>query len=595
MISDRDQRAFLEFARPPSGTALAYCLGTTFTLDFTLLVQLALATQGEQPEGNSLSLAETFKRLYAFEACSVVYCQSCRIQNIPEELFRPRKTPWQRLLCLLDSAIESVKTTKKEETFHPKVWFLRFNSIDDPRRSVWKLLVTSRNLTEARTWEIGAEFVGVRAQPSASRNGGLIQYLDDVLRKKSGHRKTTRILDQAIHDLKCIDFQLPGQFREWAFLYKDGLNNAFPILDNQRYSKVVAVSPFLSRSALVKLAGLKESLLITDVKDVVHLKGLHALLDNSYLFRLDSYELHAKAYFCRRSDGKGTDVYLGSANLTSAGLLRQGKNIEAMVRLSSRADLVGDFERKFVFENVKKRDPHKWLFKLTEDAFIQSEKEQKEEQKSRIFDEIRAQLSSGTFRLKRTGKGRWSAKWFGPTVTIPKALKALVQFSDVNANYDLRRVLKQEIGFAFTGTPSSLVRISLFATGRTPVVFGTVAEVIGGSRQRSKDLLHQITRESEFLATFKAMVGESADNIPSIPVGEKHLQPGRKHSRNKQMPITTEGYVEALLLADIENPAQRELISNVLESYVEQNNKEALAVQKFWNALVDALGTGKNV
>ena len=592
MISERDQRAFLEFARPPAGTRLAYCVGTTFTLDFTVLIQLALATQGEMKTEGELDMPVVFKKLYDFESRSIVFCQSCRIQNIPKELFQAKKTPRQRLLTLLDASIEAVRTSELQGTFHPKVWVMRFDSVDDRNMSLWKLLVTSRNLTEANTWEIGAELIGHRVRTNQSRNRELVAFLGTVTGGSAQKGKARRIVSQAIADLSGVEFRAPGQFKEWEFIAKKGVNSSFPVLDDQIYSKIIAVSPFLSKKALASLEKVQEAILITDVKDVIHLKAHPALQPNTYLFRLGEYSLHAKVYLCRRRDKRGTDVFLGSANLTRAGMFRDGANVEALVRLHSRSDLVSDFERKFVFEKERPRRLHRWLYPLKDDDLERSESILEAEERKKVLEEIRARLSSGTFRIRRTGRGRWAIKWFGTDVQIPKGVYARVWFSDAAEGFNLKQALDGKKSLSFNGTPSALVSIRLSKKGVGEIEFGTVAEIVGGTRRRSEEILHQVAQETEFVDMLKAVLGESAHGVASAALDQEASARSRKR-RNSKGTNGIDGYVEALLLADIDNPDQRELIRNTLKSYARISPMEVAAVQEFWEKLVSVLDEGE--
>ncbi len=589
MISDRDQRAFLEFARPPAGMRLAYCVGTTFTLDFTVLVQLALATQGETKAEEALDLPAAFKKLYEFESRSIVFCQSCRIQHIPPEFFQPQKTPRQRLLSLLDASIHAVKTSEPQGTFHPKVWLLRFDANENHREPVWRLLVTSRNLSEANTWEIGAELEGARVQPSASRNVELRQFLATLLANSPENDKGRRIIKRAREDLAGVEFRINHPFKEWSFLVKSGVDTAFDILDEQRYRKIIAVSPFLSKTALAKLAKVSEAVLITDLKDVKHIEHSPSLQPNTYLFKLDGLPLHAKAYLCLRRDGRGTDIFLGSANLTRAGMFKEGRNVEAVLKLQTDQDLVADFEKKFVFENAKARKLYPWLFRLHDDDLEQSAAILESEERSRVLEEVRAQLSSGTFQIKRAGKHKWSIKWYGSRIVWPGDVSATVWFSEAGEGYDLHEILDGKAVFLVGNhTPSAFVRIRLWKKGAGELEFGSVAEVVGGSRRRSEEVLEQVAQTTEFGDMLKAILGDGARDmvISAVTDGDSKTYSARSRSQAR---ARIDGYVEALLLADLDSESQRELIASIIETYAKADNPQAQALQAFWLKLTDAL------
>jgi hypothetical protein len=598
MITDREQRSFLEIARPPLNMRLTYCIGTTFTLDFSALIALALATQGEQRSEETLDIADSYQKLYSFGARAIVFCQSCRIMKLPKEFFRPEKTPRQRLLSLLDAIITPISTNEVEGTFHPKVWLFRFDPVERSGDPVWKILIASRNLTEAQTWEICAELVGSRSGHSDSRNKDLKRFFSQ-LKDKSGI-KAKQLIDKALRDLSSVEFVPPKPFNTAAFIAKRGKGASFPVLDNVRYKKIIAVSPFLAMKALKKLNNVTDAAMIAGIKDVQLLESLPKIKENTYLFKLEGMDFHAKLYLCLRKDGKGTDVYLGSANLTNAGMLSEGKNVEAMLKLSCGKDLLGDFENKFIYQE-KKRDRSKsklypWLRRLNDSDLEDSLHVQDDEKKRLPLEMVRADLASGTFVLKRTGRV-WKLRWNGSVGPWDPKVRVTLQVSDDDTVYDLRSFINVYARVQVRSkAPSAFILVRAEMVGVSPIEFGSVAEVIGGSKKRGEEVFQEIARATKFGEMLRSVLRESPGRLfvtkdPIPPVGEdgnesRQSLPGNgKPKRHKKI----ESYVEALLLSDLDSSHQREMIERTISVYAKRGNKEALMLQRFWRRLQTAL------
>lgn len=73
---------------------------------------------------------------------------------MPKVLMNLRHSPRVKLFSLLDNCLVSVPNAMRKSSFHPKVWFMKFEGSKDRRRLLWRLVVTSKNLTDSSLWEI---------------------------------------------------------------------------------------------------------------------------------------------------------------------------------------------------------------------------------------------------------------------------------------------------------------------------------------------------------------------------------------------------------------------------------------------------------
>ncbi len=589
MISDREQRSFLEFARPPSGMSLTYCIGTTYTLDYPVIIQLALATHGYLDDEEKLVDPAAFSRIQSFNSKSVVFSQSCKIQNIPKEFFKAKKTNRQKLLSLLDSVIVNIRPNEQIKTFHPKIWFLRFDHNDKTTSPLWNLMITSRNLSEAKTWEIGTELLGTLSNTKQNDNLEISHFLE-FLKTQSKNKKAENLINLAIKDLPFVKFEMPEKIKNFKFMSKLSNKQSYDFLDTKKYSNIIGISPFLSKGALKRLDQFQNKTLITSVKDSKYLESLEDLTSNTYLFKLDGLDLHAKMYLCRKKSG-GTDVYLGSANLTTAGSLPFGQNIEALVCLSSDKDLLKDFEKKFIFKDIKKKTLMPWLRKLTSDDFADSSTAHEDDKKRKDLDLLRHKISEGSFVLKKIKMNTWELKWLGEKINWPKGITGQINVGDSGEPFNLQSVISGRIKPRIKAqTPMSFIWIKLIKAKLAPLEFGTVAELVGKSKSRSDLILNTLVSENPTLDFFQFILNNSTTNS-NFDVIDKHDEgiEDSKIKKGHRSRISINGLVESFLLADIDNPHLKDQINKVFKILVKKKNSDIIILKDFWKECEIAL------
>jgi hypothetical protein len=104
VISVRDQSSFLAQATPRKGYRLTYVVGTTFSLDLTCLLQLALNTHRIESSSEEITELEAFAALHQFQGKAVLFCQNCRIKESQLVLNETRGSKrLRKLLTMLDA------------------------------------------------------------------------------------------------------------------------------------------------------------------------------------------------------------------------------------------------------------------------------------------------------------------------------------------------------------------------------------------------------------------------------------------------------------------------------------------------------------
>lgn len=140
MLEPQSRAAFADELKPPTGYELSQAVGTTFTLDLAtaLSVPLSFASRQMTSDDDSVNILAAIRR------CADridVFAQAGEIR-----LGRDNA-----LTSLLETMVHPVALKKRGGLFHPKVWFLEYQSEDD---FAYRFLCASRNLTDDRSWDI---------------------------------------------------------------------------------------------------------------------------------------------------------------------------------------------------------------------------------------------------------------------------------------------------------------------------------------------------------------------------------------------------------------------------------------------------------
>lgn len=326
---------------PPDGYELAYAIGTTYSLDLEALMILPVALfYAQKLDCNHYELRYDMLDAItkAAEKITVFY------QN--GQLKVPQK--YNHLMAYWENGIQPVTMPNHVSSFHPKVWAIRYKSKDAP--TIYRVLVTSRNLIFARDWDMAFSTDGTVTEKEQPKNMPLahfLQYLNSTGKKK--------IPPLFIEDLRRVKFDLPDNFDAFKFV-PIGISNpettkpyVNPITAAKAgWDEMLIVSPFVDKTTLNSiyettrkkpyLLSRKEELDAVDEKTL----SLFDCWQFSTFFQEAEYyqeleddgsvpaaqNLHAKLFVTMLN--KVPYWYLGSANCTGPA---QGRNVEFMVEL----------------------------------------------------------------------------------------------------------------------------------------------------------------------------------------------------------------------------------------------------------------------
>ena len=325
---------------PPEGYALDRAIGTTYSLDLEALMVLPVALFYAQPlDGQPSELRYDMLDAITKAAEKItVYCQKAHIKV-------PRK--FHYLTAYWEKGIEEVQMAHHAQSFHPKIWVIRYTHPEGPPK--YRLLVTSRNLTFARDWDVAFAADGTVGDEVVKQNTPLIDFLTDLEK-----RGKTKIPESFYTDLQRAKFDSDlGRFNKLTFHpigVSDGRNKGYtnPVSTVKAWDEILIISPFVDNATLKKLAQLsrKRRYLLSrkEELDGIDLEFLndYSCFQFSKLIELSEFNedlgetdvgetvqnLHAKLFITQ--EGDKVFWFLGSANCTDPA---QDRNVEFMVGL----------------------------------------------------------------------------------------------------------------------------------------------------------------------------------------------------------------------------------------------------------------------
>lgn len=371
MLEPNIRSLLLDSLRPPTGYRLDWAVGTTYTLDLVALLAAPVAfafSDWQDREGRPLcDPLALLKAVRQYADRMLLFCQAGKIV-VPKS--------YQMLLASLEGTIVEA-VAPQGGSFHPKVWFLRYENSD--QEVLYRFLCLSRNMTFDRAWDTMLCLEGPltdRANAYASSHP-LGQFVDALLgmsvRKCSKEWKSR--LAQLAYEIRRVDFDVPEPFEEMSF-WPIGIDPTQVWPFGEPAQRTLVISPFVSDSLLAELnSGSKAMELISrgeqlELLSSGTLEGMQSVwvLDNSAepepseiedadadgtgaaLEMADSdvgtalqaiediplVGLHAKAFIL--DQGWKASVFTGSANATHAAF---HGNVEFLTELRGKKSVCG--------------------------------------------------------------------------------------------------------------------------------------------------------------------------------------------------------------------------------------------------------------
>lgn len=336
--------------KPPPGFELVRGIGTTYSLDLNALLSIPVALVFAQTLEGDVS-ATRFQILEGIRRLS----KTVKVYHQKGQLHIPKQFNW--LFAYLEDVLSPVLPSQAYASFHPKVWILKYHNRAETK-SLFRVIVLSRNLTYDRSWDVAAFLEGEVGDNPIAGNKALADFATWLNNKDP--------FDEAedfIRDLKAADFRPPDGFDSHVFhpIGIDGYTSN-PVFQ-KRGDKGVVISPFLDENAIKVIQNQIEVDKLTVFSNKEDLDSL----TNSTLEKCDSYYLaemirDGESAFSETDDGSEPQ----QQNLHAKVFLFEEKNHSQLLLGSSNASLAArDRNTEFMIELIGNSDYSKLFRDLT--------------------------------------------------------------------------------------------------------------------------------------------------------------------------------------------------------------------------------------
>lgn len=359
---NHDRLDYGEILAPPAGCALAFAVGTTYSLDLDALVVASLA-MGLSEETDSVLMNNPVCLLEALRSTGdqvALFCEGGQI-HLPNKV-----TP---LYILLEKMVFPVQTSRCRgiaayPSFHPKLWLLRYKNADG--ELLYRVIVLSRNLTFDRSWDITYYMDGQVSGKTTNKNEPLCDFLRYLLAQMPSDengKKKARGIRTLIKELPNVVFEpAEKEFSDFEFMpggVKRSSGGFYHIdetgLFREPFHELLIISPFISGGILRNFNDRNKKSLIRDARYMLitreaslgRIKPEDVSNFSIYTLRdqvidgetqisedtesIRKQDIHAKVYMTRKH--AASNLYLGSLNASRNAVYG---NVEFMLRLISK-------------------------------------------------------------------------------------------------------------------------------------------------------------------------------------------------------------------------------------------------------------------
>src|SRR5688500_13815652 len=141
-----DRLNFGHSLRPIEGYELDYAVGTTYSLDLEAMMFLPVSLFfGEDLKIETHCSNELITALTQVPVKVQIFCQRGKIA-----------TPYfyHNILAFWENSIEQIQMEEYNQSFHPKIWLLRYIPKDKKESVKYRFICSSRNLTKSNDWDL---------------------------------------------------------------------------------------------------------------------------------------------------------------------------------------------------------------------------------------------------------------------------------------------------------------------------------------------------------------------------------------------------------------------------------------------------------
>jgi len=614
VLSPENRQIYLEEIRPPIGYELDRAVATTYSLDLLSLLMTPLslslfsADSPEQAFENPAAVTEALRKTSDKLA---VFCQQGKIKI-------PQKD--NKLFNFLEPTVYDVQPPENQGVFHPKIWVLRFVSEDEP--VFYRFLCLSRNLTFDNSWDTLLSLEGelredrVYAYAENHPLGDFIAKLPELAVDEVSERVQNHI-DLISEEIRKVDFVTPEYFEDEIDFVPLGIGQNNNLLQFDNYSRMLVVSPFLTKSSVVSLLEKGENnLLISrgDTLDNFAVDDLKALKSNSDIYIMDDAAetpdsenlekdlhkespekdlsgLHAKLYVLEK--GWDARIYTGSANATAAGL--SGDNVEFMVGLKGKKSKVGiepflgDEEDDTSILSMLKS------YRVTEEEQLDNGEKERIRQ---LLEKGRRNLSDLSLKVQITGGDKEYNLKIQPREDITaENLKVKGKCYPITLKHNKRKIAPIMNGKSIIYKDVSLSALTSFIAFELKVDSNEVQDleetgisfvfnlpVAGMPTERDKKILREIISSPEkFIQYISILLSDENDFLGEISDRKSSQKENYKTQETVDFPL-----LEKLVKAYSRNPDKIENVRKLIDDLTDTEEGQDIlpeGFEKIWPAL----------
>lgn len=351
MLHPTDNRInFGDTLRPIDGYSLDYAIGTSYTLELEAIMFLPISLFfGEDLEIEKYCSNELLTALTQIPKKVQLFCQRGKVTA---------PFYYHNILEFWSENIEQIQMDAYDQSFHPKIWLLRYTPAKNNLPVKYRFICTSRNLSKSTDWDLAITLEGEVGKTIIPENSPLEQFVRFL-----DSKATKKVNKNLLNEISKIKFEL-DEGQEMLNFFPISKNQAHPLFDDgNKVKETLVISPFLDISTIKNLQQKTDRLIVLSTKyeldklpntvvdhcdelyqfnPLLELEaavadeqiGLTDISDSNVEAEQEFVQgnaLHAKLFITKK--GHSISWYIGSANCTQAASL--GRNIEFLTAVSA--------------------------------------------------------------------------------------------------------------------------------------------------------------------------------------------------------------------------------------------------------------------
>ncbi|MEZ5001430.1 MAG: hypothetical protein R2730_00220 [Chitinophagales bacterium] len=225
--------------RASEGYEMDHAIGTSYSLSLEALmfIPITLFFGEDFNPSEKVITSEMFEALTKVPEHVQLFCQRGKIA---------KPGFYHNILAFWEKSVEQIQMDSHLQSFHPKVWLVRYRPFDKRLPIKYKFLCTSRNLTLSRDWDMAVQMDGEVKKTTFKKNKPLFDFVSML-----NDRATKKINPLVLEEIMNIEFDLDQDQLDYAFhpIGFNGYKNPL-LVKNKKQEKLLAISPFIDVTTL---------------------------------------------------------------------------------------------------------------------------------------------------------------------------------------------------------------------------------------------------------------------------------------------------------------------------------------------------------